>query len=122
MPLTGNITIGGIEQSKVKIYYSSNANATKDLNNSENGWQETPSNLSNIKSYLVVVQGAVEKSTQLIINYLLELPQNLSYNKNSYLSYKVYNLRFASLPLSQNRVEERPSPLLATHPVRRLAA
>lgn len=51
--LTSNIKVT-TGQEGVKIYYSSNENATEDLENSENGWTED-SNLADKRCYLIVV-------------------------------------------------------------------
>lgn len=90
MPLQSNITVSGIESSKVKIYYSTNGEATKDLINSENNWTETPTDLTKVKSYLIALGGDITKGTQITFSYKAEIPANLVYDNSSSFGYKVY--------------------------------
>ena len=90
MPMTRKIEISGIDKNKVKIYYSTNGEASKDLNVASNEWQEQMQDLKTVKSYLIVINGEVEKSTQITFNYQVELPANLGTDNSSYQMYKVY--------------------------------
>ena len=90
MKMLSELTIRGIDGSKVKVYYSANGQATKDLINTENAWTEEPANLEEVKSYLIVLSGEVETGAQFSFDYKVELPENLSYNNSSYTTYKVY--------------------------------
>lgn len=90
MPMTSKITTSGIDSGKIKIYYSENGEATKDLIDSNNGWTENPSDLSKVKSYLIVISGEVAANTQMSFNYKVNLPANLTFNQSSYANYKVY--------------------------------
>ena len=48
----GNISVSGVDSSRVKIYYTNNANATEDLDDKNNGWTEQLDNLqSELSSY-----------------------------------------------------------------------
>ena len=90
MKMKERLSVQGIDQSKVKIYYSENAEATKDLITASNGWTENPSNLENVKSYLIVIVGELQKGAKISFNYKAELPANLSYNNSTYTTYKMY--------------------------------
>lgn len=90
MNLKGKMTTNGIDSSRVKVYYSTNGEATKDLINSSNGWTENPSNMADVKSYLIVISGELAQGTQFNFDYKTELPANLSYSKTAYSNYKVY--------------------------------
>lgn len=90
MQMNSQITTSGIDSSRIKIYYSTNGEATRDLLGANNGWTENPSDFSSIKSYLIVVSGEVAASTQLQFNYTVSLPGNLEYGNSSYQMYKVY--------------------------------
>lgn len=90
MLLKEKIITSGIDASKIKIYYSSNAQASKDLINTANGWQENPQDLTAIKSYLIVVTGEVNSGEKLQFSYQIELPENLAHNNSSYQMYQVY--------------------------------
>lgn len=73
-----------------KIYYSTNANATKELINTANNWVETPDDFSKVKSYLIAIAGEVTPETQITFSYNAEIPANISNNNQSYIAYKVY--------------------------------
>lgn len=89
MLLKGKITTSGIDASKIKVYYSSNAKANKDLMHTSNGWQENPQDFSSMKSYLIVVSGEINSGAKLQFSYQVELPENLAHNNSSYQMYQV---------------------------------
>ncbi len=66
----------------VDIYYSTNPEATKDLDNIGNGWFKEVANLNEIKSFLIVVKGAMEAGQVLRYTYDFEVPANLPYETN----------------------------------------
>ncbi len=74
--------IKGIESvdGNVKIYYSSNPNATNDLKNVNNAWTETL-NLNEAKSYLIVLSDKLANTKLMRFNYALEIPANLEHNQ-----------------------------------------
>ena len=83
------ISIEGIDTSRAKIYYSENANATKDLANKENAWSENIQDAKKVKKYLVVIDKlAVKESVK--TSYNMQLPQSLDYNLTSKQGYTVY--------------------------------
>ncbi len=90
MPMNSKITTSGIDSSRIRIYYSTNGEATKDLLGANNGWTENPTQLSDIRSYLIVISGEVVASSQLTFSYTATLPENLEYGNSSYQMYKVY--------------------------------
>ncbi len=90
MAMTKQIETTGIDSSKIKIYYSTNGNANKNLIDSSNGWTETPSNLAEVKSYLIAIAGEVSSNTQITFSYEVNMPANLGYNNSTYTVYKVY--------------------------------
>lgn len=65
---------------KTRIYYSENPEATKDLNNNENGWKESVESYKDIKSYLIVVENDVEVGDIISYNYKYNIPAKLSTN------------------------------------------
>ncbi len=74
-----------------KIYYSENGEATEELENSENGWQEEVESLENIKSYLIVPEdGYVMEDTEVLrFTYRFEIPENLNHNENIFGTFMV---------------------------------
>ena len=76
-----------------KVYYSENGEATKDLNDSSNGWTENVENFDNIKSYLIVPQDSnyeMQVSDILRFTYDYEIPENLQLNENIYGTFLAY--------------------------------
>lgn len=105
MAMKNQITTSGIDSSKVKVYYSTNGEANKNLIDTNNGWTEQPTNLAEIKSYLIVISGEIAKGTQISFDYKADLPANLSYNKEAYSNYKVYyDNKMADATLGETKV------------------
>lgn len=69
------------------IYYSTNENASKDLENSENGWSTDVGDWQNIKSYMIVVNGQMEAGAILKYTYDFEIPEGLYYDQAMYGSF-----------------------------------
>ncbi len=89
MKVDSNIALSGIEESKYTIYYSENAQASKDIANTSNGW--TTTRTENAKSYLIVTNDyTMEKGKSIEFSYNAKIPSDLKYNKSSYEIYKVY--------------------------------
>ena len=91
MPLTSNIAVNNVDASKVAIYYSENANATKDISLASNAWTLTPANLENVKSYLIVLTDyTMNTADRISFNYTMQIPANLQHNESAYENYVVY--------------------------------
>lgn len=91
MPLVSNITVSNVDAAKVAIYYSENAQATKDLNVAANGWTLTPSALANVKSYLIVITDYTMNTGDTIsFTYDAQIPANLQHNESAYETYVAY--------------------------------
>ena len=73
-----------------KIYYSTNPNADKNLSNSANGWTEEFSNVSEIKSFLIVPDGIVEAGQIFKYTYEFVIPENLPYEAKIYGSFGAF--------------------------------
>lgn len=88
--IASGITSGGLDASKVKVYYSENPEATKDLQNEQNGWVETLE-ASKVKSYLIVLTDYAMNVGEVIeFKYNINIPGNLSYNQTIASNYVVY--------------------------------
>ena len=85
--LVSGLLVEGIDTSKVKIYYTDNANATSDLENPENGWSEEIVDASKTSKYLVTVSN-MEKAEGLKTSYQVVVPENLEYNQEAYQGYE----------------------------------
>lgn len=76
-----------------KIYYSENREATKDLEDINNGWVLNPESLENMKSYLIVPETSdyVMNDTEILrFTYEYEIPGNLAHNENIYGTFLAY--------------------------------
>ena len=85
--------VSGIEKvsgKDVKVYYSENENATRDLNNQENGWKESVESFDNVKSYLIVPNGNIEKGESLVLKYSFEIPAKLGLGRSIYGTFGTY--------------------------------
>lgn len=75
------------------IYYSENGEATKDVDDKQNGWTMNPDNLDVVKSYLLVPVDSdyeMEQSEILRFTYEYEIPGNLTHNENIYGTFLAY--------------------------------
>ncbi len=99
--LRSYISAQGIDSSKLKIYYSENINATKDLSNANNNWKETIEDMTKVRAFLIVANDYQMQAGELIsFSYNLEVPEKMSYNNNIYsdfVSYYTENSKEASL-------------------------
>ena len=80
-------------QAQFTIYYSENGEATKDLNDSNNGWTEMPESFENIKSYLIVPTDSnyeMQEAEILRFTYQYEIPANLPHNEDFYGTFLTY--------------------------------
>ena len=105
IPLSTGINLSGIDSSNYKIYYSDNANATKDLEDHENAWSETATTAS--KSYIIVFNSdyKMNSGSKFDFAYDIEIPANIAPNNASYGMYKVYydnESDIGSMPESKN--------------------
>lgn len=91
IPLSSEITTSGIPTENIKIYYSTNANATKDLTNADNNWKAEVTDYSSIKSYMIVLENYVLQSGSIFkYSFKAKAPANLDYNNTAYEMYGVY--------------------------------
>lgn len=104
--LTTPITVNGIDSAKVAIYYSENGEATTDLNNSANGWTQTITDLSKVKSYLIVTNNYVMNTADSItFTYNALIPENLQHNQSAYETYAVYFTNNLATGIIQDKQE-----------------
>lgn len=81
----------GLPSNQITVYYSANGEATRELQNSENGWTNNPSNLNEIKSYMIVLNGYKFKTGDtLSFKYTVEIPEMLERNENAFGTFAVY--------------------------------
>ena len=91
MPLVNGIAVNSKDNNKVTIYYSENVNATKDLALSTNGWTKAPTDISKVKSYLIVFTDyTMNTGDSINFSYEAQIPANLQHNASAYGNYGVY--------------------------------
>ena len=90
MPLATQVELKGVDSKNYTVYYSDNANASKDLQDSSNGWSTTARTSS--KSYLIVFNDdyKMKPGTKIDISYDMVMPENLTPDNDTYTMYKVY--------------------------------
>ena len=75
----------------VKIYYSENGEATKDLNDDNNAWTQMPNDFSKIKSYMIDFGDyQLSKGEKQILTFDVSIPEGIEYNKVAYSHHAVY--------------------------------
>lgn len=90
--LTSGIVSDPNNNTNFKIYYSSNGEATNDLNEESNGWKEEI-DLGEIKSFLIIPEDTnyeMGVSDVLKFSYEFEVPENLEFNNDIYGSFATY--------------------------------
>lgn len=105
----------GLTADQMKVYYSENKEATKNLNDSDNAWKEDISQVENVESYMIVLDDYTFKSGETLgFNYDVKIPENLSENEETYGVFAVYYERaeedsqneIAALGLNRSIVQE----------------
>ena len=80
------LNVQGVEG--VKVYYTENENATDDLQNGENGWQESITDGTKVRKYLIEVP-TMETGTSILADYTTKVPASLEYNQEASQDYTV---------------------------------
>lgn len=89
--ITNNMTTtlkSAITAENCTIYYSSNINATADLDDTENGWNQKLAEVQNPKAYLIEI-ASMDAETNFEATYTVQLPTKLEYDLTSYSGYQV---------------------------------
>ena len=72
------------------IYYSTKADADKNIENRINEWTKEPSNINEVKSFLIVPTETVEAGEILKFSYNFQVPENLPYDSKIYGNFGAY--------------------------------
>ena len=76
---------------KVTIYYSENEKATKDLEDTQNGWTKQPQDFSKVKRYLIDFgENKISSGANYTFTYTAQIPEGIEYNQFSYSEHIVY--------------------------------
>ena len=85
------ITIPEALREYATIYYSEKEEATRELNNEENGWTEEPNDFSKIRSFMISLGNYVfERGDEYVFSYDISIPNGLSYNDVAYSHHAIY--------------------------------
>ncbi|MCI8443677.1 MAG: hypothetical protein HFJ37_00600 [Clostridia bacterium] len=88
-----NIDIKILEEIKLqglegaKVYYTEKEEATDDLQNRQNGWQETIQDVYQVKKYLIIIP-MMEAQGSIKATYSIEIPAMLEYNQIAKQGYR----------------------------------
>ena len=84
-----NVTVNGVDASRVKTYYTENENADNNLSNTENKWTENITDSAKVKKYLVNVD-KLAPTEGVETTYQVDIPSSLQYNQNAEEGYTTY--------------------------------
>ncbi len=92
-PMVSGIVSDSNNGTDFTIYYSTNANATNDLNDSANGWTTQVTDWGSVKSYLIVPNDSnyqLGVTQKLRFSYEFTIPENLPHNEDFYGTFGTY--------------------------------
>ena len=90
------------------IYYSVKEDADQDLNKQENGWSVDGSNIEEIKSFMIVIDGAIQPGGILKYKYDFEIPENLGFDVKLLGSFGAfYNNKSENLVVYETSVADK---------------
>lgn len=85
------LQLQGVNDNQVKIYYSTQENATADIADEKNQWKEQIEDGNDVKNYLVKID-KMQTNQKISASYQIALPENVDNQMASYQQYKVlYN-------------------------------
>ena len=87
--MASEIAISGIDAEDIDVYYSENGTATTDIDEETNGWSKIPSNITNVKSYLIVLKNSMANGEKVSFSYNVEIPENIGEEKETYETFAV---------------------------------
>lgn len=90
LTLSTGITVTNIDASRITVYYSENGEATTDLNNANNGWSTSASDMSKVKSYMIALSGTMNIGEMFTFSYKANIPANLEHEKSAYETYAMF--------------------------------
>lgn len=90
LTLSTGITVSNIDASRITVYYSENGEATTDLNNANNGWSTSTSDMSKVKSYMIALSGTMNIGEMFTFSYKANIPANLEHEKSAYETYAMF--------------------------------
>ncbi len=91
--LAGLVKADELNRGEFKVYYSTNENATKLLDDPENEWKENPEDLGKVKSYLIIPvekDYTMNKAEVVRFSYEYIIPGDLQHNESFYGTFMAY--------------------------------
>lgn len=83
--------VTGVNNDQITVYYSSNGEATKDLTDTQNGWTTDPNSLTEIKSFMIVLNNYTLNTGETIsFSYNILIPEGLTHDESTYGTFAVY--------------------------------
>ena len=107
-------SLAGVSQDQMTVYYSENAEAGRELNSS-NGWTTDANSLSEIKSFMIVLNNfSLKTGETMSFSYNIEIPEGLGHDETAYGTFAVYynkeeNQDGVSIQSEITETEEAPS-------------
>ena len=95
-----DIAVEGIDASRARIYYTENANATEDIENTSNGWTTEMGNASLVKKYMIVID-KLDVQEEMNFSYRITIPENLEYN---YIAKQGYVINYADINGTEQKI------------------
>ena len=82
------LQLQGVDESQIKIYYSTQENVTQDITDENNQWRESIENGNEVKNYLIKID-KIQKDQKILASYQITLPEDLESKMVAYQQYKV---------------------------------
>lgn len=81
----------GVSQDQMTVYYSQNGEANRDLSDSQNGWTTDANSLTEIKSFMIVLnEFSLNTGDTISFSYNVEIPEGLEHDEYAYGTFAVY--------------------------------
>ena len=84
-------SLTGVSQDQMTVYYSQNGEANRDLSDSQNGWTTDANSLTEIKSFMIVLnEFSLNTGDTISFSYNVEIPEGLEHDEYAYGTFAVY--------------------------------
>ncbi len=87
--------LNGINMQNAKIYYTENAEANNEIENTSNGWTNAIANPAKVSKYLIVID-KMESKASIQGSFTYKVPANLEYNQTAKTGYQVKYVNVAT--------------------------
>lgn len=88
------------------IYYSEHEEVNDDTTDTSNGWTQTVSDYTKVRSFLIVFNRyEIQPDEELKISYNIKIPENIQYNEIAYSTHTVYYSEHNGSEISRKTAE-----------------